>query len=103
MRKDRTYKVVLSLSNSKWNINGASCGCPAGKGPCATCKHIGAFCYLFQSFYENGTIPEFFTCTQRLQDWNKPRGRKVESVLVTDLKEQKIMLNVANLNQMESS
>ena len=73
MRKDRTYKVVLSLSNSKWDINGTSCGCPAGKGPCATCKHIGALCYLFQSFCENGTIPEFFTCIQWLQDWNKPK------------------------------
>ena len=33
MRKDRDYKVVLSFSSNKWNINGASCGCPAGKGP----------------------------------------------------------------------
>ena len=104
MRKDRTYKAVLSLSNSKWDINGASCGCPAGKGPCATCKHIEALCYLSQSFCEIGTIPEFFTtCTQRLQDWNKLRGKIVESVPVTDLKEQKIILNVANLNRMESS
>ena len=31
------------------------------------------------------------------------RGRKVESLPVTDLKENKISLNVANLNQMESS
>ena len=48
-------------------------------------------------------MPEFFTCTQRLQEWNKPRGRKVESLPVTDLKENKITLNVANLNRMESS
>ena len=103
MRKDRTYKVVLSLSSGKWDIIGASCGCPAGKGPRATCKHIGGLCYWLQSFCENGTMPEFFTCTQRLQEWNKPRGRKVESLPVTDLKEHKITLNVANLNRMESS
>ena len=103
MHKDRTYKVVLSLSSGKWDINGASCSCPAGKGPHATCKHIGALCYLFQSFCENGTMPEFFTCTQRLQEWNKPRARKVESLPIIDLKENKITLNVANLNQMESS
>ena len=103
MRKDRTYKVVLSLSSSKWDISGASCGCPASKGPRATCKHIGALSYLFQSFCENGTIPELFTCTQRLQEWNKLRGKKVESMTVTDLKEHKITLHVANLNRMESS
>ena len=38
MWKDKAY--ILSLSSNKWDINGASCGCPAGKGPCATCKHI---------------------------------------------------------------
>ena len=59
MRKDRTCKVVFSLSNGKWDINGASCGCPAGKGPRATCKHIEALSYLFQSFCGNSTIPEF--------------------------------------------
>ena len=45
-------------------------------------------------YCENG---EFFTCTQRLQQWNKPRGKKLDSMPVTDLKEHKITLNVCQL------
>ena len=76
------------------------CRCPAGKGPAATCKHISALCYLFMDFCESSTIPEFFTCTQRLQEWNQPRA---DPKAVTDLKEHKININAVNLNRQESS
>ena len=59
MKKDKTYKVELSISHGKWEISSGKCRCPAGKGPAATCKHIGAVCYLFMGFCESGTIPEF--------------------------------------------
>jgi len=100
MKKDRTYKVQLSLSVSGWDIIGANCECPAGQGPAATCKHIGALC---QNFCEVGTIPQFFTCTQRIQEWNKPRDKKLSPITVTDLKEHKIHANAVNLNRRESS
>ena len=89
MKKDRTYKVQLSLSVSGWDIIGANCECPAGQGPAATC--------------EVGTIPQFFTCTQRIQEWNKPRDKKLSPTTVTDLKEHKIHANAVNLNRRESS
>ena len=60
MKKDTTYKVELLMSHSKWEITGAKCRCPAGKGPAGTCKHIGALCYLFMSFCDNGRI--FYFC-----------------------------------------
>lgn len=103
MKKDTTYKVELSLLHSKWEIAGAKCKCPAGKGPAATCKHIGALCYLFQSFCENGTVPEFFTCTQRRQEWGQPRQKKLDARPVIDLKEHKIKINSVSLNRRESS
>ena len=74
MRKDKTYKVVLSLLSGKWDIIGASCGCPAGKGPRATCKHIGGLCYLLQSFCENGTMPEFL---HALNDYKSGTNQEV--------------------------
>ena len=55
------------------------------------------------NFCESGTIPEFFTCTQRLQEWNQPRTKKLDTRPVTDLKEHKININVINLNRRESS
>ena len=45
MRKDRVYKVLMTLDCKTYNINTATCGCPAGKGPTASCKHVGALCY----------------------------------------------------------
>ena len=105
MKKDRTYRVQLFLLVTGWDIIGATCGCPAGQGPAATCKHIGALCYLFQNFCEVGSIPEFFTCTQRLQEWNKPRGKKLNlnPITVVDIKEHKIDANAVYLNRRESS
>ena len=103
MKKDKTYKVELSISRGKWEISSGKCRCPAGKGPAATCKHIGALRYLFMGFCESGTIPEFFTCTQHLQEWNRPRAKKLDAKAVTDLKEHKIIINAVNLNRQESS
>ena len=42
MKKDHVYKVFLSLEATSWDIATAECGCPTGKGPNASCKHVGA-------------------------------------------------------------
>ena len=85
MKKDRVYKVFLSLEKTSWDIATAECGCPAGKGPNASCKHVGALCYALVEFFKSGKLPDFLTCTQRLQEWNKPRPRKVEPIPVLNL------------------
>ena len=36
-------------------------------------------------FCKSGNLPEFLTCTQRLQEWNKPRPRKVNPIPVLEL------------------
>ena len=65
MRKDRKYNLKLALNAKTFDIAYASCGCPAGKGPSGSCKHIGALCYSLSDFCKS-------TCTDRLQSWNKP-------------------------------
>ena len=55
--------------------------CPAGKGPTATCKRIGALCYLFRSYCKNARI---FTCTRHLQEWGQHRQRKLDAKPVTN-------------------
>ena len=80
MKKDRVYKVFLSLEATSWDIATAECGCPAGKGPNASCKDVGALCYALVEFFKSGKMPDFLTCTQQLQEWNKPRPRKVEPI-----------------------
>ena len=37
-----------------YNVIGAKCGCPAGKGPCGSCKHIAAVCYALEEFSHFG-------------------------------------------------
>ena len=72
IRKDRMYKLLLCLDLNTLDIVSAECGCPAGKGPCASCKHIGALCYALEEFSHLGKLPEFLTCTEKLQEWNRP-------------------------------
>ena len=59
MRKDRIYKLILFLDVEISDIVAAECGCPAGRGPYASCKHIGALCYSLEEFSRFGHLPEF--------------------------------------------
>ena len=50
MRKDCIHKVMMILDRRTSDINAATCGCPAGKGPVASCEHVRALCYVLYSF-----------------------------------------------------
>ena len=84
MRKDCVYKLMMSLNLRTFDITTAACGCPAGKGPFASCKHIEALCYAFVEFCASGSLTYFLTCTDKLQAWNKPKPKKVEPIPVED-------------------
>jgi hypothetical protein len=62
----------------------------AGKGPKASCNHI--LCYALAQFCVSGHTPEFLTCTERLQEWNKPRTRRVEMIPVDQLSSHRLQL-----------
>ena len=85
MRKDRMYKLVVLLEPNTFDIIAAGCGCPAGKGPCASCKHIGVLCYALEEFCHFGRLPDFLTSTDQLQQWNCPRPKKLDLIPVSDL------------------
>ena len=38
MKKDRVYKIILKLDRRSYEVDGAECGCPAGRGPRASCS-----------------------------------------------------------------
>jgi predicted nucleic acid-binding Zn finger protein len=46
------YKLFILLAQSQQGvvIEQANCGCPAGKGPRGTCKHIAALAYAVEDF-----------------------------------------------------
>ena len=71
MWKDRMYKV-LTMDSKSSNILQAVCGCPAGNGPFASCKHIGALCFVLEELCPLGNVPNFLTCTENLQQWIYP-------------------------------
>ena len=86
MKKNSIYKTIVSLSNVSYEIISAECGCKAGRGPKASCKHIGAMCYALVEFCKSGQIPDFLTCTDKLKQrnkWNVPK--KVEIIPVDEL------------------
>ena len=82
MRKDRIYKVCIGLEIGSSDIAYAACGCPAGKGPRGSCKHIAVLTYGISEFCK---IFESQTCTDVLQIWNKPRAKKVNPIPVDEL------------------
>ena len=85
MRKDRVYKLALALQTDSLDIVQAECGCAAGKGPHGSCKDIAALSYAFADFCRLGTTPEFLTCTDKLQQWNHPRAKRIDPIPVNPL------------------
>ena len=51
----------------------ATCECPAGAGPVATCKHIAALLIVLKEFNDTGVLHIGTSCTQELQQFSKPR------------------------------
>ena len=77
MKKNTEYQVRLILDRNA-DVVFASDGCPAGKGPHGSCKHLAAFCYALEEFVRFGFTRPFFSCTERLQTWNQPRDKKLK-------------------------
>ena len=85
MRKDRIYLLHMALQCNGYDIVHAECGCPAGKGPQGSCKHIAALSFALVDFCRLGVRPEFLTCTDKLQQWNRPRERCIDPIPVDQL------------------
>ena len=47
-------------------------GCPMGRVPTWSCKHIAAFCYALEEFVRLGFTQPFLSCKSHLQTWNQP-------------------------------
>uniref|UniRef100_A0A1X7VDB6 SWIM-type domain-containing protein n=1 Tax=Amphimedon queenslandica TaxID=400682 RepID=A0A1X7VDB6_AMPQE len=63
MKEDRTYSLKMHLDDTNFEIQGASCGCPAGRGPKASCKHVAALGYALHDFRKLRTHPDFKSIT----------------------------------------
>ena len=61
---------MLTLDAESTEICSARCGCPGGRGPGASCKHVAALCYAIANLCACGRLPGCLTCTERLQEWN---------------------------------
>ena len=86
MKKNTIYKIQLILSSHKSDVLQAQCGCPAGRGPSGSCKHIAALCYALEEFSRIHQVRDNLPCTSQLQTWNKPRKRTLEVAEVNDIK-----------------
>ena len=87
MKKDRVYKIKISMTNSS-DICLAECSCPAGRGPHGSCKHIAATLFALENFntireeiQDNDTV----SCTSKLQTWNQPRKRRLDSQPISQI------------------
>ena len=103
MKKHTVYKVLINLKLPLYDISGAQCGCKAGMGPKASCKHIGALCYTFSEFCSSGRTQSFLTCTDQLQAWNKPRSRCLDILPVNELNSRRQQLLKKESSSMSSA
>ena len=86
MRKDRVYKIIMRIHHTSGEIQFAKCGCIAGKGPRACCKHIASVCYALENFSRLFLDePEEIACTDLLQKWNQPRKRRLSPKKISEL------------------
>ena len=84
MKKDRVYRVCMALTIDGHDLVHAECGCPAGRGPHGSCKHICAMCW-WTSVDLSGYLISVPVQTMQLQQWNQPRGRSVDFIPVDKL------------------
>ena len=84
MKKDKLYNINIMLDRFG-DITQANCSCPAGTGPCGSCKHISALCYALEEFCRIKKIKSPESCTSQLQRWNQPRKRKLDACDVSDI------------------
>ena len=54
--KQVNYRILLVLKYDE-EIDQASCECPAGRVPKASCKHIAAMCYVLEDF-----VKKYYEC-----------------------------------------
>ena len=59
--------------------------CPAGTGPCGSCKYISALCYALEEVSRIKEVRSPDSCTSQLQRWNQPRKRKLDACDVFDI------------------
>lgn len=91
MKKDRVYVLKVQINIDSSSVTKAECTCPAGCGPTGSCKHIAALCFAIEDFIRTrdtalsieceGQI----SCTSVLQQWNRPRKRRLDSKMVEDI------------------
>jgi len=48
--------------------------------------YIGALCYALANFCLFGQLPEFLTCTDVKQAWNRPAPKKLKLIAVDQIK-----------------
>ena len=73
MIRNKTYRTKVRLKKNTAKVDGAYCNCKAGAN--GYCKHVGAVLYTILDFVESGfqEIPPNKTCTEKPQEWHKPR------------------------------
>ena len=73
MKKDKLYKINVTLDRFA-DITQASCTCPAGTGPCGSCKHISALCYALEEVSRIREVRSPDSCTSTIESITKAKA-----------------------------
>ena len=89
MGKERVYLLEKQLDSTNFEIQGASCGYPAERGPKTSCKHVAALCYALDDYSKLQSLPDLESVTECLQTWNQPKPKKLNPLPVINLRTRK--------------
>jgi len=79
MTRNKLYRTKVCLSKQTAQVKSANCNCKAGAN--GLCKHVGALLYKLLDFTESEVdkIPPDLTCTEKPQQWHKPRSNSTNT------------------------
>ena len=82
MTRNKTYGAKVRLKKNTAEVDGAYCNCKAGAN--GYCKHVWAVLYTILDFVESGfeEVPPNKSCTEKPQEWHKPRTQTPKSAPV---------------------
>ncbi|KAJ6647752.1 hypothetical protein Bhyg_02975 [Pseudolycoriella hygida] len=88
LKKHVDYKVQIHLNKEKCAIMKTQCECPAGFGPSAACKHVGALIFAAEYYSVTGNVKQNKTCTSLQQQWHRPKadpGRQLQKISIDEM------------------
>ena len=91
MKKDHEYKLEIDIATTGSDVCHAQCNYPTDRSLHGSCKRNAAILFALEIFYSTykeiqaSSNDNDVSCTSKLQTWNQPKKRRLESKCSSDI------------------